>query len=145
MLLKLIQNRFTTNLRYLELPCDLITREVLQELANRCPNLTHLLLDFSHGAQLADFSELNAFPTKIKYLCLCLSETIFLDNFMKKIYNFINGVELLNLYGTYEQGEEEEGEVYEVLNIRTLKQATPNLRVINMWGVSFVDDSHIEV
>ena len=23
-------------------------------------------------------------------------------------------------------------------------QATPNLRVINMWGVSFVDDSHIE-
>ena len=64
---------------------------------------------------------------------------------MKKIYNFINGVEFLNLYGTYEQGEEEEGEVYEVLNIRTLKQATPNLVVINMWGVSFVDDSHIEV
>jgi len=144
MLLKLIQNRFAANLRYLELPCDLITREVLQELANRCPNLTHLLLDFSHGAQLADFSELNAFPTKIKYLCLCLSETIFLDNFMKKIYNFINGVELLHLYGTYEQGEEEEGEVYEVLNIRTLKQATPNLRVINMYGISFVDDTHIE-
>jgi len=144
MLLKLIQNRFAANLRYLELPCDLITREVLQELANRCPNLTHLLLDFSHGAQLADFSELNAFPTKIKYLCLCLSETIFLDNFMKKIYNFINGIELLHLYGTYEQGEEEEGEVYEVLNIRTLKQATPNLRVINMYGISFVDDTHIE-
>jgi len=144
MLLKLIQNRFAANLRYLELPCDLITREVLQELANRCPNLTHLLLDFSHGAQLADFSELNAFPTKIKYLCLCLSETIFLDNFMKKIYNFINGVELLHLYGTYEQGEEEEGEVYEVLNIRTLKQATPNLRVINMYGISFIDDTHIE-
>ena len=34
-LLKLIQNRFAANLRYLELPCDLITREVLQELANR--------------------------------------------------------------------------------------------------------------
>lgn len=144
MLLKLIQNRFAANLRYLELPCDLITREVLQELANRCPNLTHLLLDFSHGAQLADFTELNAFPTKIKYLCMCLSETIFLDNFMKKIYNFINGVEMLHLYGTYEQGEEEEGEVYEVLNIRTLKSATPNLRVINMYGISFVDDTHIE-
>jgi len=144
MLLKLIATRFTTNLRYLELPCDLITREVLQELASRCPNLTHLLLDFSHGAQLADFSELNAFPTKIKYLCLCLSEVIFLDNFMKKIYNFMNGIQMLHLYGTYEQGEEEEGEVYEVLNIRTLKQATPNLRVINMYGVSFVDDSHIE-
>lgn len=143
-LLKLIQNRFAANLRYLELPCDLITREVLQELANRCPSLTHLLLDFSHGAQLADFSELNAFPTKIKYLCMCLSETIFLDNFMKKIYNFINGVEMLHLYGTYEQGEEEEGEVYEVLNIRSLKSATPNLRVISMYGVSFVDDSHME-
>ena len=35
--------------------------------------------------------------------------------------------------------------MYEVLNIRTLKQATPNLVIINMWGVSFVDDSHIEV
>jgi len=144
MLLKLIQTRFAANLRYLELPCDLINREVMQELANRCPNLTHLLLDFSHGAQLADFSELNAFPTKISYLCICLSETIFLDNFMKKIYNFINGVELLHLYGTYEQGEEEEGEVYEVLNIKTLKQATPNLRIINLYGISFIDDSHIE-
>ena len=41
----------------------------------------------------------------------------------------------LHMYGTYEQGEEEEGEVYEVLNIRSLKQATPNLRVINLWGV----------
>ena len=37
---------------------------------------------------------------------------------------------MLHLYGTYEQGEEEEGEVYEVLNIRSLKSATPNLR----WG-----------
>ena len=55
MLLKLIQNRLAANMRYLELPCDLITREFPQELANRCPNLTHLLLDFSHGAQLADF------------------------------------------------------------------------------------------
>ena len=44
MLLKLIQTRFAANLRYLELPCDLINREVMQELANRCPNLTHLLL-----------------------------------------------------------------------------------------------------
>ena len=34
--------------------------------------------------------------------------------------------------------------MYEVLNIRSLKQATPNLVVINMWGVSFVDDAHIE-
>ena len=34
--------------------------------------------------------------------------------------------------------------MYEVLNIRSLKQATPNLTVINIWGVSFVEDAHIE-
>ena len=38
----------------------------------------------------------------------------------------------------------EEGEVYEVVNIKTLKQATPNLRIINLYGISFIDDSHIE-
>ena len=43
------------------------TAQVLHELSQRCPNLTHLLLDFSHGAQLADFSGLSAFPTKIRY------------------------------------------------------------------------------
>ena len=38
--------------------------------------------------------------------------------------SFINGVESLHIVGTYERGDvEEEGEVYEVLNIRTLKQA----------------------
>ncbi len=39
----------------------------------------------------------------IVYFCL---QVIFLDNFMKKIYNFINGVEMLHLYGTYEQESE---------------------------------------
>ena len=29
-------------------------------------------------------------------------------------------------------------------NLLVTVQATPNLRVINMWGVSFVDDAHIE-
>jgi hypothetical protein len=53
-------------------------------------------------------------------------------------------VESLHIVGTYERGEEEEGEVYEVVNIKTLKQATPNLRIINLWGISFIDDSHIE-
>ena len=32
---------------------------------------------------------------------------IFLDNFMKRIYSFINGVEALHIVGTYERGEEE--------------------------------------
>ncbi len=53
-------------------------------------------------------------------------------------------MELLHIVGTYERGEEEEGEVYEVLNIKTLKQATPNLRIITLWGITFLDDSHIE-
>jgi len=29
---------------------------------------------------------------------------------------------MLHIVGTYERGEEEEGEVYEVINIKTLKQ-----------------------
>ena len=77
-------------------------------------------------------------------MCICLSDVIFLDNFMKKIYSFINGLEMLNIVGTYEKGEEIEGEVYEVVNIKTLKQATPNLRIINLYGIAFLDDSHIE-
>merc|ERR1719264_985925 len=132
------------NLRYLELPAELITPQVLQDLAKRCPNLTHLLLDFSQANQLNDFSELSAFPTKLRFLCLCLSDVIFLDNFMKRIYSFINGLEMLHIVGTYEKAEEEEGEVYEVVNIKTLKQATPNLRIITLWGIGFLDDSHIE-
>ena len=74
--------RFGINLKYLELPCDLITVDVLNELAQRCPNLTHLLLDFSHGAQLADFSGLSSFPTKIIFCVF-----VFSDNFIKKILN----------------------------------------------------------
>lgn len=30
------------------------------------------------------------------------------------------------------------------MNIKTLKQATPNLRIINLYGISFLDDTHIE-
>merc|ERR1719412_1877250 len=141
----ILPNKFAgANLRYLELQAELITPQVLQDLAKRCPNLTHLLLDFSQANQLNDFSELSAFPTKLRFLCLCLSDVIFLDNFMKRIYSFINGLEMLHIVGTYEKAEEEEGEVYEVVNIKTLKQATPNLRIINLYGITFLDDTHIE-
>ena len=51
---------------------------------------------------------------------------------------------MLHIVGTYEKAEEEEGEVYEVVNIKTLKQATPNLRIINLYGITFLDDTHIE-
>ena len=46
--------------------------------------------------------------------------------------------------GTYEKVEEEEEEIYEVINVHKLKSATPNLRVINLYGINFVDDSHID-
>ena len=59
-------------------------------------------------------------------------------------FSFINGLEMLHIVGTYEKAEEEEGEVYEVVNIKTLKQATPNLRIINLYGITFLDDTHIE-
>ncbi|PNF19950.1 hypothetical protein B7P43_G10372 [Cryptotermes secundus] len=143
-LLGLISIRFGPSLRYIELPIELITHTVLHELANKCPNLTHMLLDFSTAMQLHDFSEMQAFPTKLRYMCICLSEVIFMEGFMRKIYNFINGLEILHLIGTYEKVEEEEEEIYEVINVHKLKSATPNLRVINLFGINFVDDSHIE-
>lgn len=51
---------------------------------------------------------------------------------------------MLHLIGTYEKVEEEEEEIYEVINVHKLKSATPNLRVINLFGINFVDDSHID-
>merc|ERR1719264_365462 len=143
-MLRLIPTKFP-NLRYLELATELITPMVLQDLAKKCAELSHLYLDFSQASQLHDFTDLSAFPTKLRFMCICLSDVIFLDNFMKRIYSFINGVESLHIVGTYERGDvEEEGEVYEVVNIKTLKQATPNLRIITLWGIGFLDDSHIE-
>lgn len=143
-MLQLIATKFGNNLRYLELNADLVSPNVLVDLAKKCANLTHLLLDFAQASQLHDFTDLGAFPTKLKFLTLYLSDVIFLDNFMKRIYSFINGLEMLHIVGTYEKAEMEEGEIYEVVNIKTLKQATPNLRIINLWGINFIDDTHIE-
>jgi len=143
-LLALISIRFGPSLNYIELPIELITHTVLQELAAKCPNLTYMLLDFSTAMQLHDFNDLQAFPTKLRYMCICLSEVIFMEGFMRKIYSFINGIEVLHLIGTYENISEEEEEIYEVINIHKLKSATPNLRVVNLYGITFVDDSHVE-
>ncbi|BFF91316.1 F-box/LRR-repeat protein 7 [Drosophila madeirensis] len=144
MLLQLISVRFGPTLRYIELPIELITHTVLHELSGKCPNLTHMLLDFSTAMQLHDFSEMQTFPTKLRYMCICLSEVIFMEGFMRKIYNFINGLEVLHLIGSYEKCEEDEEEIYEVINVHKLKSATPNLRVINLYGINFIDDSHID-
>ena len=35
-------------------------------------------------------------------MCICLSEVIFMEGFMRKIYSFINGLEVLHLIGKWE-------------------------------------------
>lgn len=52
------------------------------------------LIAFPLAMQLHDFSEMQSFPAKLKYMCICLSEVIFMEGFMRKIYNFINGLEV---------------------------------------------------
>ncbi|XP_016840568.1 F-box/LRR-repeat protein fbxl-1 isoform X3 [Nasonia vitripennis] len=145
-LLHLISVRFGASLRYIELPIELITHTVFHELSNKCPNLTHMLLDFSTAMQLHDFSEMQAFPTKLQYLCICLSGVIFMEGFMSKIYNFINGLKILHLIGTYEKIEEEDDgeQLYDVVSIAKLRPAVPNLRVINFYGINFIRDANFD-
>jgi len=47
--------------------------------------------------------------------------------------------------GTFELGDEEAEEIYEVINIGKIKAHTPNLRIVNLYGINFVDDTHIEL
>jgi len=63
---------------------------------------------------------------------------------MRKVYQHLSSLEVLHLIGTFELGDEEEEEIYEVINIGKIKAHTPNLRIINLYGISFVDDSHLE-
>ncbi|CAF2417150.1 unnamed protein product [Rotaria sp. Silwood2] len=124
---------------------ELITADVLHELANKCPNLKYLTLDFSTAMQLHDFNDLNMFPCNLKMLCICLSEVIFLEGFMRRIYTYLSSVEILHIIGTIEKSNEAEEEVYETINISKIKVQTPNLRVINLYGIFFIDDNHIEI
>lgn len=78
---------------------ELITADVLHELANKCLNLKYLTLDFSTAMQLHDFNDLNAFPCNLKMLCICLSEVIFLEGFMRRIYAFLSSLEVLQIIG----------------------------------------------
>jgi hypothetical protein len=140
----LIGHRFGPSLRYIELPTDMVSVPVLHELANKCPKLQYMTLDFSTAMTLHDFADLQSFPARLKSLSLCLSENIFLEGFLRKIYSFISSVQTLHIIGTYEKIEDEEEEVYETVNIHKLKQYLPNLRVVNLWGVVFITDEHIE-
>ncbi|CAF3411384.1 unnamed protein product [Rotaria sp. Silwood1] len=143
--LVLIGHRFSLSLQYIELPMELITADVLHELANKCPNLKYLTLDFSTAMQLHDFNDLNVFPCNLKMLCICLSEVIFLEGFMRRIYTYLSSVEILQIIGTIEKSNEAEEEVYETINISKIKVQTPNLRVINLYGIFFIDDNHIDI
>lgn len=91
--------RFGSHLHYIELPSELITIPVLMELANKCQNLKFLTLDFSNAMQLHEFNDLNAFPCNLKNLTICLSEVIFLEGFMRKVYQSLSSVEVLHLVG----------------------------------------------
>uniref|UniRef100_A0A1I7TJ08 F-box domain-containing protein n=1 Tax=Caenorhabditis tropicalis TaxID=1561998 RepID=A0A1I7TJ08_9PELO len=141
--LQLIGSRFS-ELRIVELATDLITPSVLYELANKAPKLQYLTLDFSTAMQLHDFTDLQSFPSRLKSLTICLSENIFLEGFLRKVYTFISSVETLHIIGTYEKVEDEEEEVYETVNVFKLKQFLPNLRVVNLWGVPFITDEHVD-
>uniref|UniRef100_A0A183BZY2 F-box domain-containing protein n=1 Tax=Globodera pallida TaxID=36090 RepID=A0A183BZY2_GLOPA len=140
---QMIGVRFT-EMRLCELATDLITPIVLHELASRCPKLQYLTLDFSTAMQLHDFNDLQSFPSRLRSLTLCLSENIFLEGFLRKVYTFISSVQVLHIIGTYEKVEDEEEEVYETVNVFKLKQYLPNLTVVNLWGVPFIGDEHVD-
>ena len=146
----LLSHRFCTSLEYIELPIELITANILHELANRCTNLKYLTLDFSAAMQLQDFNDLNAFPCNLKLMTICLSEVIFLEGFMRRIYSFLSSLEVLHLIGILEvcylillvklliiiknskgtlETSNDPDESYETINITKIKAYTPNLRV----------------
>lgn len=145
-----LATRFSSALVYIDLPIELITIEVLRELAIRCPNLEYLTLDFSTAMQLHDFTDLHEFPCNLKRLCICLSDVIFLEGFMRRIYAFLSSLHILHVIGTLEKSSSasfsspEETDDYETINITKIKANAPNLRVINLYGVCFIDDSHVE-
>ena len=96
-LVPIIGTRMGGQLRYIELPCDLITSPVLHELANKCPNVHYMTLDFSNAMQLHDFNDLNASPCNLRTLTICLSEVIFLEGFMRRVYQSLSSLEVLHL------------------------------------------------
>ena len=95
----LLNHRFNAAVDFIELPIELITAPILHDLSNKCNYLTHLTLDFSAAMQLQDFNDLNAFPCNLKMLTICLSEVIFLEGFMRKIYSHLSSLEQLHLIG----------------------------------------------
>ncbi|CAF4001055.1 unnamed protein product [Rotaria sordida] len=146
--ISMLGTRCASSLIYIDLPVELVTVEILRVLALHCPNLEYLTLDFSSAMQLHDFSELNEFPCNLKRLCICLSEVIFLEAFMRRIYGYISSLNTLHIIGTVEKASissSEEADTFETINISKIKTHAPNLRVINLYGIGFIDDNHIEL
>lgn len=100
-LMQLIGIRFGNTMQTIELPSELITAPVLHELSNKCPILKNMTLDFSNAMQLHDFNDLNSFPCNLRTMCICLSEVIFLEGFMRRIYSCLSSLEVLHLIGNY--------------------------------------------
>lgn len=71
------------------------------------------------------------------YIC------ILMYNVNLRLTNYISVICLFQ--GTFEMTSEGEEDVYEVINITKIKAHTPNLRIVNMYGITFIDDSHIEL
>jgi len=66
---------------------------------HRCQNLKYLTLDFSNAMQLHDFNDMNSFPCNLRSLTICLSEVIFMEGFMRKVYQHLSSLEVLHLIG----------------------------------------------
>ena len=58
-----------------------------------------MTLDFANAMQLHEFNDLNAFPCNLHNLCICLSEVIFLEGFMRRVYQSLSSVKVLHLIG----------------------------------------------
>ncbi len=95
----LLGHRFNPTLEYIELPIEFITSSILHELANKCTNLKYITMDFAAAMQLQDFNDLNNFPCNLRGMTICLSEVIFLEGFMRRIYSFLSSLEVLSLIG----------------------------------------------
>ena len=98
-LVGVIASRLGASVRTFELPCELVTVAVLSELANRCPALRHLSMDFASAMQLHEYADLNTFPCNLRTLTICLSDVIFLEGLMRRIYTYLSSLEVLHLYG----------------------------------------------
>lgn len=73
----------------------------------------------------------------LNVVLVLIEHPFYSSNFLK---NFSN-----NSLGTFELSSESEEDIYEVINISKIKAHTPNLKVVNLYGITFLDDSHIEL